>query len=375
MRTYIVIGAGVLGASTAYHLAKAGAMVTLVDRRDVGQATDAAAGIVCPWLSQRRNKAWYQLARNGARYYHALIKELEEAGETDTGYLKVGALSLHTDEKKLEQMEERAYKRLEDAPEIGEITRLSPAEAQRHYPPLADSYGAVHISGAARVNGRELRDALIRATQKLGGLLMSGHAQLVVEQNTVLGVNVGGSFLEADRIIITAGAWGKDSVKELGYDFKVVPQKAQILHLKMPQTDTNHWPVIMPPTNQYLLSFGEGRIVVGATHEDEMGFDSRVTAGGVQEILSKMLEVAPGLMTSTFVEARVGFRPFTPGFLPVFGALPTHQEVLLANGLGASGLTAGPYLGSQLANLALGEALELKPEDYPLTEALERIEF
>ena len=59
MKKFIVIGAGILGASTAYHLAKAGKDVVIIDRQDQGQATDAAAGIICPWLSQRRNKAWY----------------------------------------------------------------------------------------------------------------------------------------------------------------------------------------------------------------------------------------------------------------------------------------------------------------------------
>lgn len=63
MKSHIVIGAGILGASAAYHLAKAGAKVTVIDRKDPGQATDAAAGIICPWLSQRRNKAWYALAK------------------------------------------------------------------------------------------------------------------------------------------------------------------------------------------------------------------------------------------------------------------------------------------------------------------------
>lgn len=63
MSRYIVIGAGILGAATAYHLAKLGADVVVVDRKDAGQATDAAAGMICPWLSQRRNKAWYRLAK------------------------------------------------------------------------------------------------------------------------------------------------------------------------------------------------------------------------------------------------------------------------------------------------------------------------
>ena len=81
----IIIGAGILGASTAYHLSKTNTDVTLIDRNEPGQATDAATGIICPWLSKRRNKAWYHLAKNGAKIYPNMIKELEEAGEKETG--------------------------------------------------------------------------------------------------------------------------------------------------------------------------------------------------------------------------------------------------------------------------------------------------
>lgn len=65
MKKVIVIGAGILGASAAYQLAVMGAEVLIIDRQDPGQATDAAAGIICPWLSQRRNQAWYRLAKAG----------------------------------------------------------------------------------------------------------------------------------------------------------------------------------------------------------------------------------------------------------------------------------------------------------------------
>ncbi|PQZ57583.1 FAD-dependent oxidoreductase [Bacillus sp. MYb209] len=371
MKSYIVVGSGILGASTAYHLAKAGANVTIVDRQELGQATDAAAGIVCPWLSQRRNKAWYKIAKGGARYYSSLIQQLEEDGETDTGYNRVGAISLHTDEKKLDQMEERAYKRREDAPEIGEITRLSAEETKKLFPALSEEYSSVHISGAARVNGRSLRNALVSAAKKHGATFVKGNAVLIHENNHVTGVKVNEKTLLAEKVIVTAGAWANDILNPLGVNFLVTFQKAQIVHLHMENTKTENWPVVVPPNDQYILTFEDGRVVIGATHENDTGFDYRVTAGGLHEVFHKALTVAPGLEDSTMLETRVGFRPFTPGFLPVIGPLPNFEGILIANGLGASGLTAGPYLGSELAKLALGQPIELDLNDYDVAGAME----
>lgn len=371
MKSYIVVGAGILGASTAYHLAKAGVNVTIVDRQQVGQATDAAAGIVCPWLSQRRNKAWYKIVKGGARYYSSLIQQLEDDGETDTGYSRVGAISLHTDEKKLDQMEERAYKRREDAPEIGEITRLSAEETKKLFPALSEEYSSVHISGAARVNGRLLRNALISAAKKHGATFLKGDAVLVREGNHITGVKVNDETILAEKVIVTAGAWANEILNPLGINFLVTFQKGQIVHLQMENIATENMPVIMPPNDQYILTFDNGHVVIGATHENETGFDHRVTAGGLNEVFHKALTVAPGLEDATMLETRVGFRPFTPGFLPVIGPLPNFEGILIANGLGASGLTAGPYLGSELAKLALGQPIELDLNDYDVAGAIE----
>jgi D-amino-acid dehydrogenase len=369
MKKIIVIGAGILGASTAYHLAKLGAVVTLVDGEDPGQATDAAAGIVCPWLSQRRNKAWYQLAKGGARYYPELIAQLEADGEQETGYKQVGAISLHTEMNKLEQMAERARIRREDAPEIGEISILSPAETKKLFPPLAEEFGSVHVSGGARVNGRALRESLIRASIKNGVTFLKGNASLLMQGSKVVGMKLVEKICWADEVIITAGAWAKELLQPLGVHFLVKPQKAQIIHLELPETDTSQWPVVIPPKNHYILTFENGRVVVGSTHENESGFDRRTTAGGIHEILSKALEVAPGLSESTYLETRVGFRPFTPEFLPVIGALPDYEGIYVANGLGASGLTSGPYLGAELAKLVLGKPTEIDLSSYDVAGA------
>lgn len=370
MERVIVVGAGILGAATAYHLAKKGAEVTVVDRKDPGQATEAAAGIICPWLSQRRNKAWYALAKNGAASYLSYIRMLEEDGEHDTGYKKVGAISLHTDEKKLNGMEERARKRREDAQEIGEIQQLTEEETKKAFSFIDERFRSVHVAGAARVNGRALRDAFIRGAKKHGATFIEGSASLHAENNQMTGVQVGENIFNAETVVVAAGAWARELVEPLGVRLQIGGQKAQIAHLKT-EKKTANWPVVMPPNNQYMLAFDEGEIVVGATYEDGQG-DLDVTVGGLHEIFDKALDIAPELKQAAFLEARVGFRPFTPNFMPVIGEVPNIKGLLLANGLGSSGLTVGPYLGEQLAKLALGEEITLDLRPYAIEQIIEK---
>ncbi|MCK8486915.1 FAD-binding oxidoreductase [Paenibacillus sp. MBLB2552] len=371
MQKFIVIGSGILGASTAYHLAKLGADVTVVDRGVPGQATDAAAGIICPWISQRRNQVWYRLAIAGARYYGPLIKELEKEGERDTGYARVGAIRLHREREKLVALEKLALERKREAPEMGEILLLEPDEVKRRFPPLDEGYYGIYVSGAARVDGRALRESLLRAAVRHGATLVRGEAVLLHDGLAVTGVRVGAEEMYADALVVCAGAWAPQLFTPLGLEFDMTFQKAQIVHLALPDVPTERWPVVIPPGDQYILAFDDRRIVIGATHENNpSGYDTRVTAGGLQEVTQKALTVAPGLAEASFLEARVGFRPFTPGFLPVFGAVPGWSGIFAANGLGASGLTMGPFIGAQLAQWMLGRKTEVRWEDYDLESAL-----
>jgi D-amino-acid dehydrogenase len=99
-------------------------------------------------------------------------------------------------------------------------------------------------------------------------------------------------------------------------------------------------------------------VVVGATRETGSGFDHRVTAAGQAEVLNQALEVAPGLGPATLVETRVGFRPVGPDLKPMLGVVAGLDGLVVGNGLGASGLTIGPFAGRLLAQLALGGAPE-----------------
>lgn len=359
MTSYIVIGGGILGASTAYHLAKEKVQVTLVDRKDLGQATDAAAGIICPWISQRRNKKWYELVKNGAKYYSRLVGELEDLGETSTGYKQVGAIALHKDEKKLMKMLERALEKRIDAPEIGELKILTPEETKKLFPLISEEFSSLFVEGAARVDGRAMRDALIGGAKKIGAEIIYGDAEIA--DGDLL---IDGKPFKADGIILTTGAWGNELPEKIGVDMKVSSQKAQIMHYKINNKDTGDWPVVLPPNNQYLLTFDNGRVVAGSTYEENTDFDFRVTEAGKQEIMEKSTSIAKSLEIAEIAEVRVGFRPYTPEFLPTIGKLTGYESIYFANGLGASGLTAGPFVGAELARLVLGCKTVLDLSDY-----------
>ncbi|SEG97444.1 FAD dependent oxidoreductase [Nonomuraea solani] len=449
----VVIGSGIVGAGAAYYLSGRGAEVTVVDGGYQGAATQAGAGIVCPWVDHPEDAAWYRLTSEGARHYPALVEELGE----DIGYAKVGALLVAEDPADLEPVRGLLRRRHADAPEMGDITDVpTPSEL---FPPLSDTLSAILVPGAARVDGCSVRDALLRAAIAKGAQVRTGTATLTPDgdvlvhatpppsaqgraassssaQNlatsgrgtesaavsgettswrqatpldvgapdtapldagapdaaphdvgppdaaasspaeltsdlgtptrpeaaangsgpdrdgSVRGETNGGVRVEADMVIVAAGAWTGEVCRPLGVELPVFPRRGQILHATLEGVDTAWWPIVLPRVGPYLLGFPDSRVVVGATVED-VGFAPRVTMAGLDEVIEAGLRVAPGLANATVAETRVGLRPvYAPG--PALIG-PLTDRVVVATGLSAYGLTAGPFTGRIAATLALGE--------------------
>ncbi|MFA1818833.1 NAD(P)/FAD-dependent oxidoreductase [Virgibacillus oceani] len=370
----IIIGSGIAGTSAAYHLVKNNIEVVMVDNHHEGNATAAGAGIVCPWMSKTNNQNWYQMVRRGAKYYPELIAQLKEDGETNTGYKKVGALAVSLYPEEMDRLMLNLENKYEDAPEMGMFERMSGREAKELFPPLNEEFEAVYVSGGARVDGRLLRDALKRAAEKNGAEMMYGEAELISDEGNVKGVRVnGGNDIYADSVIATGGAWAPELLKPLGLQLKVMPQRGQIVHLKLPETDTSDWPLLVPQKGHYMLAFDDSRVVAGATREKGSGFDHRVTAGGMAEVMAETLTVAPGLDNGTVEEIRVGFRPMGPDMAPLLGYVQPFNNLILANGLGASGLTMGPYVGSLAASLAVNKEVDIDLSLYDPMRAISKL--
>ncbi|MBB2892361.1 NAD(P)/FAD-dependent oxidoreductase [Flexivirga oryzae] len=357
----VVIGGGVVGASAAYQLARDGIDVTLVDAEFDGRATSAGAGIISPWSSREEDADWYRIAAAGAEYYTELRRHLQDDGQPDFGYRQVGALRLTTDDD-VDAAFATVRRRAAESAIAGPVEVLDGPAARALHPLLHHDGPVIHVPGAARLDGRRLRDALWSAARRRGARIVTGRATILAG-DSVEGVEVDGAAIGADVVIDASGAWSPRLLEPLGLHPPVTPMRGQIVHLDLPGTDTSDWPMLLPRSDHYLLSFDD-RVVVGATREAGAGFDYRLTAAGLHEVFTEALKVAPGLADAGFLEARIGFRPVGPDIRPLLGTTEL-PGLVIANGLGASGLTMGPYVGSVAAALAAGRdpGIELAPYD------------
>jgi glycine/D-amino acid oxidase-like deaminating enzyme len=344
----IVVGDGIVGAVTSYRLAAEGAEVLTVDAGYCGQATFAGAGVVFPWPISPVGAGWEEFWWAAAARYPVLLSQLSADGEPDPGFSRVGSITVSDNPLDPEPL----YAARERDPSVGSIEMLPAGVPAQRFPALRPDLPGLFVGGVGRVDGRLLRAALLRAAARYGARRLSGTARLVTAGSRVTGVEIDGEVHGAHAVVVAAGAWTSSLCAPVGVSVPVVPQRGQIAHLVLSDVDTSGWPVIRSTRDHYILAFPGGRIVAGATREPGTGFDYRQTAAGVHKILGDALRVAPGLADATLESVRIGFRPLSTTGRPILGS--PMAGLVVATGLGASGLTLAPLTGAIAADLALG---------------------
>jgi D-amino-acid dehydrogenase len=346
----VVIGGGLVGAALAFELTELGATVTLIDRRDVGRATDAGAGILSPATIIDDDDAWLDLCEAAAEHHERMARRF------DTSWSSCGSLSLSTrasDVGALELLADQVARRRSP------VVAITPEEARERLPILGQVQAALWNPDAARLDGRRCCAALLDAARAGGATVSDGDVRrLVIQGDRIAAVEVDGvGPLDCSAVVVAGGAWSPAFAEQLGVGLGVRPMRGQILHLGVDGTDTSSWPIAQPVFGHYLVPWPDSRVAVGATYED-VGFDPRVTAAGLAEVLREALRVAPGLATASMIEARVGLRPGSVDDRPFLGSLPGFQNAYVATGHGPEGLLLGPFTAKLVAQLIVGVAPE-----------------
>ncbi len=341
-----VIGGGIIGATAAFYLSyldqSQSLSVTLFDD-DLGQATKAASGIISPWLSKRRNKRWYALAKQGAAFYPKLIADAKLGPNV---YQQTGTIVTRKQPDDLESLYQEAMIKLQHTPAMQDVELLSAREVGRRLPFLTNPPAGIFVKGGAKIDGRCFIEELLKQAQKQR--LIVRRQRVFFDKSGQIRTSMG--LEKFDTIIVATGAWMKGTLKPLNYLVKIRPQKGQLIDLAVnPLRYRSRLPVLMPEGSSDIIPFSQRKLVVGATHENDGGFDLKATAKA-QTLLLKNAQVFDNrLKAGQIMQTRVGTRAYTDDFAPFFGRLPSNPNILLGGGLGSSGLTTGPIIGYLLA--------------------------
>lgn len=364
---FAIIGGGIVGSTAAYYLARAGGDVTLFEE-DTGQATKAAAGIICPWFSQRRNKPWYYLVSNGAEFLRQLMSDLRADNfETESIFQEDGALLIRNKTKQLERDQKQGVEKRETAPSIGEIQTLTAAEISKRFPLLETNCSATWVSGGARVDGTALIQTLHQAILKHGGKIIAQKAVLkqIDPQLQILTASSRKPY-SFDRLLLSPGPHLPELLMPFGYEVDIRPQKGQLFSIYLEEWEEKHWPVVMPPGQFDIIPFNNGEIVIGATHEDEKGADLTIDEAKLEELAEAAYKWMPALKNRPIHRRKVGTRAYTSDYAVLVGQVPQQTSIWAISGLGSSGLTSGPFLGHQWALLMLTGKWSINQEDFPI---------
>lgn len=357
----IIVGGGVIGLGIAWRSLARGIDVTVVDPEPATKASRVAAGMLTPVseLSYGEEELLH-LGLASRDRYPSFAAELEEVSGLQTGLRRDGLLQVALDSGDLAVLDD--LRRFQES--LGLATEvLTGRECRRREPMLAPSVrGGLFAPDDGSIDPRRLSAALLAAVGRLGGTLVRDRAaEVLVDGDRATGVRLaGGDVLHGDRIVLAAGPWTHE-IKGLPPDAvpPVRPVKGQVLRLRSPE------PFIgvtvrglVRGSSVYLVPRADGELVLGATQE-EKGFDTTVTAGGMWELLRDAHELVPGVTELAFDEVSAGLRPGSPDNAPLLGASDV-PGLLLAAGHFRNGVLLTPVTADALAEtLATGTPPEI----------------
>lgn len=332
----VVIGGGVIGLSIAWRLARRGESVLVLERDTVGQsASRAAAGMLAAAAEVGfEEPELYDLCRDSLTEWPAYAEVLEQESGQDLDYRSFGTLVVADDRDAAEALR-RGFRFQQE--QGYPVSWLSGSEALEQEPMLSPRIvAAVSVPEDHAVDNRALLAALTTAIAKAGGQIREGVEVKRINADTsspsveAIDTESGEPMnIKASRLVVAAGAWTSDLEGwPEGRKPSIRPVKGQVLELRMRAPFALKHVVRGPKA--YLVPRTDGRLIVGATSE-EMGFDERLTVGGVYGVMDGAWEIVPGILDQDLLNIDVGFRPASRDHQPVIG-FTSNPRIFLALG-------------------------------------------
>ena len=349
----VIIGGGVIGLAVARALAQRGVRdVLIVERSSLGaEASSAAAGMLAPQAEADCADDFFRLCCQSRDLYPAFAQSLHEETGLDIELETSGTLYLaftEEDERELEQ-------RYEWQTRAGlTVEKLSGDSARLFEPCIStDVRAALRFPLDTQVENRRLISALAAANEALGINVLTGVSaeSLSIKRDRITGIETARGFVACEKVVIAGGAWTNQVINEALPNPRIEPVRGQMVSFDATPQIARH--VIYSPRG-YVVPRRDGRLLAGSTTE-YAGFDKRVTAAGVQSIVTSALEITPSIAALPLTSTWAGLRPRAADGLPVLGPCAEIVGVFYATGHYRNGILLTPITGELLARAIVDE--------------------
>lgn len=353
----IVIGGGIMGTATAYHLAKRGVSVTLLEKTHLGAgSTGLTGGII------RQHYSIETVARMALRALKVWANFDEVVGG-DVGFSKTGVVFLTGEDGAAGlaanvKMQQSVGIRTEllDGPALGELAPYLFTE---------DVVAAAYEPDGGVADGSMACNAFAARAKEMGASVRQGVTVtgIRVQGGSVMGVNTSDGPMDAPVVVNTAGPWGPALLKQIGIQIPAEPSRHQIATFKQPAGFAKpHHLVVGDFINGYYMRPDVGGLTLAGSLEDDTSdavpnpddYNGSTDRAFVEEMVERSLRRVPDLERGSVQGGWAGLYTVTPDWNAIIDRVEEISGLVIGLGFSGSGFKLGPVVGEMLADLATG---------------------
>ncbi|WP_150700198.1 NAD(P)/FAD-dependent oxidoreductase [Pandoraea terrae] len=403
----VVLGAGIVGVSTAIHLQQRGHAVALVDLRAPGQETSYGNGGliqregVYPYAFPRGLRALLRYAGNRANDVRYHLRDVGQFAPFLAAYWRYSHPARHAaiarnyatlithcvdEHRALAQaagarglMRSTGWIKVFRTPAVQDaeaanaarwhaefgvgFALLDAAQLRAAEPDLDTSLvGGLHYTDAESVSDPgALVTAYAALFVRLGGRIFLGDAKSLRESGGRWVVHTQDGDVDAKHAVIALGPWADDVTTRLGYRLPLAVKRGYHMHYAPRGGAQLHRPVLDAENGFLLAPMARGiRLTTGVELADRDAPKTPVQLAAVEPVARTLFPLGERLDA----EPWMGRRPCTPDMMPVIGPAPRHKGLWFAFGHAHHGLTLGPVTGRLIAEMITGETPFVDPSPF-----------
>lgn len=370
----VIIGAGVIGCSIAYHLARQGVPSQIIETDAIAARASGKSWAVFSYpprfihmegadpeqlfsMPEGSIRPWLELFWLGYHRLPDMALELKEKGGVDIGYGELPMIRVALSQN--EEMLCRANLSFIRSAGYYEGSWLKADDLRAIFPDINPQVRGGLSLPYLQVEPYQYTLGLAQAAEKMGASIRQG--EVVGFRNKGSKVTsvilASGREIEADVFVLAMGPWSGQGTSWLGKEIPIWVNREQCLKLEVPERLPNYW-LSSASTGITILPKVNGTVILGhaGVPDHQPGFDSNLTEKVKMELLELAIDLLPRLKEAKVTEHRgdlEGWSPPPNHIQPVLGRLPEWDNAYIAARMGTLGMMLSLGVGQVMADLII----------------------